>query len=148
MELLEQADVLNGKLYHRCSLWGNDIIKFEATKTKVTKNDSVEFMLNQTDYEADNLSEAVDLILEIIRQQIHESEFDINRLSSLSFVGTPNQLSQQNAQKKKIYEPLKLENQNRETLYFDASAGRNQLLQQLREMARLFDFMRDFHIKD
>lgn len=149
IELLEQADVLNGKLYHRCSLSENDIIKFEATKTKVTKNDSVEFVLNQTDYEVDNLSEAIDQILEIIRSHIHESEFDIDRLSSLSFVGTHNRLNQQNSQrKKKIYKSLKLENQNRETLYFDASGGRNEVLQQLREMARLFDFMRDFQIED
>jgi len=33
-------------------------------------------------------------------------------------------------------------------LYFDASGGRNDVLQQLKEMAELFEFMNDFNIKD
>ena len=148
IESLEQADVLEGKLYHRCVLYENDVIKSDIRKSRSTKKTSVVFTYNKSDYEATNINEAVEQILEVVKGHIESSEFDIQRLSSLDFIDSYLELSKKCKKNKKIFKSTGLQKQCSETLYFDASGGRNDVLQQLKEMAELFEFMNDFNIKD
>lgn len=148
IESLDQADVLDGKLYHRCSLSENDVIKSDKIKSRATTKTSVRFYLEGSDYEAKDVTTVVDEILDIVRDRVADSDFDIERLSSLVFIDTHQELSKKCIKKIKIFKSTKLEKQGSGVLYFDASGGRNETLSQLRDIAKLFEFMKDFRIED
>lgn len=148
IETLEESDVFKGKLYHRCSISENDIINYDKEKSRTTKKTEVLFTCNGSEYEAGDVNEALELILEIVREHIDGSEFDIQRFSSLDFIGSISELSKNCKKKKKVFKTTKLQRQGVDTLYFDASGGRSEVLQQLKEMAKLFEFMHDFNVDD
>ena len=148
IESLEQADVLEGKLYHRCNISENDVIKSDKGRSRSTKRTSVVFNFDGSRYEANDVSEAVEQILDIVRGRIEGSEFDIERLSSLDFIGSHLELSKKCTKPNKIFKSTRLEKRGSGTLYFDSSGGRIDILQQLKEMAKLFEFMNDFSIED
>ena len=152
IESLEQADVLDGKLYHRCSLSENDVIKSDKKiGSRVTIKTRTRFYLDGSAYEANDVYEVVDQVLDIVRERIEGSSFDIERLSSLVFIDTHQELSKKCTKPEKTlkrFKPIKLEKQGSGVLYFDASGGRNEVLSQLREIAKLFEFMKDFRIED
>ncbi len=149
IESLDQADVLDGKLYYRCSLQENDVIKSDKIiGSRATKKTPVRFYLDGSVYEAKDVPTVVDEILDIVRDRITGSDFDIQRLSSLEFIDTHQELSKKCTKPNKTFKSTKLERQGSGVLYFDASGGRNEVLSQLREIARLFEFMKDFRIED
>jgi len=148
IDSFDQADVMDGKLYHRNNLSENDIIKSDKKKTRSSKKTSVSFRLNGSNYQADDLNDAIQQILDIVQENIQSSNFDIDRLHTLNFIGTNEELSKKSTKATKIFKPIKIDKPGCGTLYFDASEGRNEILMQIREMAKLFAFMKDFSIQD
>jgi len=149
IDSLDQADVMEGKLYHRNNLSENDIIKSGKKKTRSSKKTPVSFRLNGSNYQADDLNDAIQQILDIVQENIQNSNFDIDRLHTLNFIGTHEELRKKSTKRDKNFKSTKIDKPGCGTLlYFDASEGRNEILMQIREMAKLFAFMKDFSIQD
>ena len=139
---IDEADFVNGMLYHRC--FSPSLTQTELQPRKrTTVNSPTKFYLNGL-CEADNISEAIDIIIEFIVDRIKEDEYSISRLASLSFVGTHMELSDKSNRDIKKFKPLGIENSNSKKLYIDVSGGRTENVQNVTEIASLFSFMSEF----
>lgn len=84
------------------------------------------------------------MILDFVVERIKEDEYSINRLASLSFVGTNMELSDKSKRELKKFKALGIENSNSKQLYIDVSGGRTENVQNVTEIASLFSFMSEF----
>jgi hypothetical protein len=143
IEIIDEADFVDGMLYHRCfspSLTQKEI----QPRKRTTVNSPTKFNLNGSLYEFDNILEAIYMILEFVVDRIKEYEYSINRLASLSFVGTYMELSDKSNRELKKFKALGIENSNFKQLYIDVSGGRTENVQNVTEIASLFSFMSEF----
>jgi hypothetical protein len=143
IETIDEADLVNERLYHRCfspSLTQKEV----QPRKRTTVNSPIKFYLDGSLYEFDNILDAIDMILEFVVERIKEDEYSINRLASLSFVGTNRELSDKSNRELKKFKPVGIENSNSKKLYIDVSGGRTENVQNVTEIASLFSFMSEF----
>jgi len=143
IETIDEADLVDGMLYHRCSSPSLTQTELQPRK-RTTVNSPIKFYLDGSLYELDNILDASDMILELVVDRIKEDEYSINRLASLSFVGTNMELSKKSNRELKKFKALGIENSNFKQLYIDASGGRTEKVQNVTEIASLFSFMSEF----
>ena len=111
IETIDEADFVDGMLYHRCSSPSLTQKEIQPRK-RTTVNSPTKFYLNGSLYESDNILEAIEIIIDFILDRIKEDEYSINRLASLSFVGTNMELSDKSNRELKKFKPLGIENSN------------------------------------
>jgi hypothetical protein len=143
IETIDEADFVDGMLYHRCSSPSLTQKEIQPRK-RTTVNSPTKFYLNGSLYESDNILEAIEIIIDFILDRIKEDEYSISRLASLSFVGTHMELSDKSNRELKKFKPLGIENSNSKKLYIDVSGGRTENVQNVTEIASLFSFMSEF----
>jgi hypothetical protein len=145
METIDEADFVDGTLYHRCSSPSAIAQTDLQSRKRATVNSLVKFHLNSSTFEAENLSEAIDMILEFLVDKIKDDDYSIGRLTSLDFIGTQLELSAKSNKELKKFKSIGVENKNSKKLYIDVSGSRSENLQNLTEMASIFSFMNDFN---
>jgi len=143
IETIDEADFVDGMLYHRCSSPSLTQTELQPRK-RTTVNSPIKFYLDGSLYEFDNILEAIYMILDFVVERIKEDEYSINRLASLSFVGTNMELSDKSDRELKKFKALGIENSNSKQLYIDVSGGRTENVQNVTEIASLFSFMSEF----
>jgi|GEM_PF-1824436 hypothetical protein len=143
IETIDEADFVDGMLYHRCSSPSLTQKEIQPRK-RTTVNSPTKFYLNGSLYESDNILEAIEIIIDFILDRIKEDEYSISRLASLSFVGTHMELSDKSNRELKKFKPLGIENSNSKKLYIDVSGSRTENVQNVTEIASLFSFMSEF----
>jgi uncharacterized protein with ParB-like and HNH nuclease domain len=143
IETIDEADFVDGMLYHRCSSPSLTQTELQPRK-RTTVTSPIKFYLNGSPHESDNILEAIYMILEFVVERIKEDEYSINRLASLSFVGTYMELSDKSNRELKKFKALGIENSNFKQLYIDVSGGRTENVQNVTEIASLFSFMSEF----
>jgi hypothetical protein len=143
IETIDEADLVDGMLYHRCSSPSLTQTELQPRK-RTTVNSPIKFYLDGSLYEFDNILEAIYMILDFVVERIKEDEYSINRLASLSFVGTDMELSDKSNRELKKFKALGIENSNSKKLYIDVSGGRTENVQNVTEIASLFSFMSEF----
>ncbi len=143
IETIDEADFVDGMLYHRCSSPSLTQTELQPRK-RTTVNSPIKFYLDGSLYEFDNILEAIYMILEFVVEKIKDDEYSINRLASLSFVGTNRELSDKSNRELKKFKSLGIENSNSKQLYIDVSGGRTENVQNVTEIASLFSFMSEF----
>lgn len=143
IETIDEADFVDGMLYHRCSSPSITQTELQPRK-RTTVNSPIKFYLDGSLYEFDNILEAIYMILEFVVEKIKDDEYSINRLASLSFVGTNRELSDKSNRELKKFKSLGIENSNSKQLYIDVSGGRTENVQNVTEIASLFSFMSEF----
>jgi hypothetical protein len=117
IEIIDEADFVDGMLYHRCSSPSLTQTELQPRK-RTTVNSPIKFYLDGSLYELDNILDAIDMILEFVVDRIKEDEYSINRLASLSFVGTNMELSKKSNRELKKFKPLGIENSNFKTIIY------------------------------
>jgi hypothetical protein len=143
IETIDEADFVDGMLYHRCSSPSLTQKEIQPRK-RTTVNSPTKFYLNGSLYESDNILEAIEIIIDFILDRIKEDEYSISRLASLSFVGTHMELSDKSNRELKKFKPLGIENSHSKKLYIDVSGSRTENVQNVTEIASLFSFMSEF----
>lgn len=146
----EELDVFEDSVFHRAFSPRLNASPRE-TRTRETKSTPVRFMLSGHEYEYDNVKDTVSFILAFLKESIDiENEYDLNRLSSLTCVGTIHELSQrpQSTKKSNTFVSLNIDNEKGKSLYFDSSGGRKETLERLEEIASLFSSMSDLKFLD
>jgi Protein of unknown function DUF262 len=136
---LDETDLFEEKIYHRCH--SPRLIPTDR-KSPNTKNTPVVIDLLGSISEFENPKDAIMFMLDIISDKIRDDEYEIERLSSLEFIGTPSELSAKRQDKKmKVFKPININN-----LYIDLSGSRSKILENIETMASLFSFLSDFKI--
>lgn len=143
IETIDEADFVNGMLYHRC--FSPSLTQTELQPRKrTTMNSPTKIYLNDSFYELDNILDAIDIVLEFVVDRIKEDEYSINRLASLNFIGTNMELSDKSNKELKKFKSLGIENSNSKKLYIDVSSTRTENMQNVTEIVSLFSFMSEF----
>lgn len=136
---LDETDLFEDKIYHRCH--SPRLIRSER-KPPNTKNSPIVIDLFESISEFETPKDAIMFIIDIIVDKISDDEYEIERLCSLEFIGTPSELSAKRQDKKmKVFKPININN-----LYIDISVSRSEILEQIKIMASLFSFLSDFKI--
>jgi len=145
---LDDADVYEEQICHRISLKGNDILKPReiSVSFRRSKNSKVSFFIANQSYEADNLKQCVEIVLDFIREGMksEDNEYDMQRIQSLAFCGGPSKLSELNKPGGKVpncFIPI-----NRDENVYFSMGGFNETVQRLTEISDLFTFMQPFKI--
>jgi hypothetical protein len=123
----EECDYYDGNIYHKCN--SPKLEKRPTTRMSVNTNVCVEFRGEVLEYE--NVRDALNFLIDYVSEKILEADdpHDIERLQSLSFIGTQDELLSkvQSGRSGKILIPFAdLRNQSKQKLYVNISGGRTE----------------------
>lgn len=138
---LEEADVCDGKLYHR------------AFSSKLTngKNGSSErsrgicILLENQEIKFDTHKDALQFVVQRIAKKISNDSYDISRLKTLSYIGTQDDLLMIQGEKHlKTFGHL--ENDVGELIYINLAGTKGENSKKIEDLASLFSFLSDLKI--
>ncbi|MEH2372797.1 DUF262 domain-containing protein [Nostoc sp.] len=151
IETIEEADFVDGKLYHRFYTPSKPI------SPKISPNTGVKFFVAGEEHDIGNVNDTIKYVIDAyFTTRIKDDNDAITRLADLEFIGTPGQLRSRGSigtseqlsskvnKKTKTFRSLHLENSDSEELYIDMSGSDKENLENLKSMASLFSFMSDF----
>ncbi|MEY3218759.1 MAG: hypothetical protein RIT27_116 [Pseudomonadota bacterium] len=138
IETIEESDTTQEScLVHRACIVEKTIDK--------TRSNTIQFILigEEHPYDFEPISDALDFLVELLKERIDGDFIEIERLSSLHFVGTHKSLNSKgsSSEKGKKLRSLKIETDNGETLFMDYSGNRNEVVSKIREITSLYDFV-------
>jgi len=144
----EECDYYDGNIYHKCN--SPKLEKRPTTRMSVNTNVCVEFRGEVLEYE--NVRDALNFLIDYVSEKILEADdpHDIERLQSLSFIGTQDELLSkvQSGRSGKILIPFAdLRNQSKQKLYVNISGGRTENISNFNELLSLFSFMQNIKIQ-
>jgi hypothetical protein len=140
----EDADYYVGKLYHKCH---SPRSESSQTTTRKTPKTPIAARLDGSEYIFDDVYDLVDFLMESISDRIQDNEFEVQRLTSLEFVGTLTNLSAKSKRPQKRFKKIDLILNNKQ-LHIDIGGSRSEIKQMLQDIAKLFSFTSDFQIID
>ena len=140
----EDADYYMGKLYHKCN---SPRSESSQTTTRKTPKTPITARLDGSEYIFDDVYDLVDFLMEFISDRIQDNEFEVQRLTSLEFVGTLANLSAKSKRPQKRFKKVDLILNNKQ-LHVDIGGSRSEIKQMLQDIAKLFSFTSDFQIID
>ncbi|MEH2411240.1 DUF262 domain-containing protein [Nostoc sp.] len=140
IETIDEADFVDGKLYHRANTPSKQI------SPKISPNTGVKFFVDGQEHDIGNVNDTMKYVIDAyLINRIKDDNDAITRLADLEFIGTSAQMSSK-VKRIKTFRSLHLENSNSEELYIDMSGSDNQNLENLKCITSLFSFMSDFRL--
>ncbi|WP_107666731.1 DUF262 domain-containing protein [Cyanothece sp. BG0011] len=136
----EESDLVDEKLYHR---WCSPNLEETKIIKRKSINSSVTMELNDNNFECDDATEAYQILIDYIREYIQYDEYQVERFSSLDFVGSISKLSKNSSQRNKKFKKF-IETDS--TLYIDISGGRNDILNRMQEIVSMVSFIENFKV--
>lgn len=138
---LEEADVYDGKLYHRAFS-----PKLLNGKNGSTKEKGVFCILLENEpIKFSKVKDALKYVVEYIAEKISNDSYDISRLTNLDYIGDRKAL--QSIQGEKHLIPLgELENNEGKQIYINIIGNKEETCEKIQTLASLFSFMSDFKI--
>ncbi len=139
---IDEADFKDNQLYHR-------ICHLENTKRRkkpMTIDIPIEFGVNGSTYDCEDIVEALQLFMVIVVEGIMDDEYGIERLASLNFIGTVTELSERSTERNKRFKPLDITNAQSKRLFIDVSGSRSKNLAKMKEIASMYSFLSDFEL--
>jgi len=142
---IDEADYGEGQFYHRiCHLETT-----RARKMPTTINAPFMFNVNDVPYDCDNIEEAFKLLMELVSEEIIDDDYNIERLTTLDFIGTLKELSskaQVNHKRRKKFKELDIRNQENKKLYVNISGNRSEILEKMSAITSMYSFLSDFEV--
>ncbi|WP_009632505.1 DUF262 domain-containing protein [Synechocystis sp. PCC 7509] len=143
---MDEADVFDGELYHRYFFPKAEIASNEI---RSEKHKPVNYYLDGESWKVDNTSEFCDEIISFLVPKIKDSEYDIERLMTLDFIGTYDTLKSRRfpPETPRTFKRLLAHDKYGE-IRIDLTGNRKVNIQNVIEIASLFTCMSDFKISD
>ena len=143
---IDESDVFEGELYHRYFYPKNEPASNEIRQEK---DKSVSYYLDETNWKANSISEFFAEIISFLVPKIKANEYDIERLTTLDFIGTYDALKSRHfpPETPRTFYPL-LKHDKYGELRIDLTGSRKVNIQNAIEIASLFTFMSDFRINN
>jgi len=134
IESLEEANLFEGKLYHKCNSPRFDF-KPSETRKRNSVNTSIEILMPEGELQFDKPSDLISFLSEYIADRIDNDKHDIERLELLEFIGEAIQL----------FGGLK--STNGKSLYIQTSGSRSDIISNLKQLVSLFSFTKNIKIE-
>jgi hypothetical protein len=149
---IHDAFLYNGELYHQayCPLLDNN-----HSSTRITKNSSIKLKLNNLSNSFLSTAELYKYVFNIIKQNLltmRENDKDsykyhIDRLETFDFIGNRNKLNNNCKKETKRFLEIGLTNVQGDQLYINISGGRGEMISNIKDVAKIFNFINNFEIE-
>ncbi|QUS60605.1 DUF262 domain-containing protein [Synechocystis sp. PCC 7339] len=145
----EECDYCDGKIYHKSN---SPKLELRRSSTRNSMKTDAIVSFGQKELEYSTLEEAIQFLIDHISEKILSSDdpHHIERLKSLSFIGTSDELLERipaGRSGKRIAKMGDLYDSNRHRLYINISGGRKENIDNFNQLFSLFSFTQDVKIK-
>ncbi len=143
IQILEEADMDNNSLIHRYCKFS-----FQSTYTKTTSK-STRFKMNQVEFEVENNSELLTMIIEIISNSINGDFDEIEKICHLNYVGTFAKISKtftDDNSKIRKYKEMNMTDKDGNKIFFNASGDNKEVIKKIMDLCLSINATNDFEI--